>query len=513
MSKASQIRQKAQEFLQKGQIDKAAQEYRRLISIESKNPNLYNELGDIYMRASDREQAVQNYEKAAVIYEKVALYNNAVAVCKKILRVNPEKAETMMKLAELRAKQKLDGEAGTFFAQYVEVVLSNPQQLLQKSQKDVDRMLELSPANEAVLAKAIEVFEQLGMKLRMAEIYGKLAAAARERGDAARHAQFSRKVEEIKAGLAPEEAAQVQSDEPAAAAEAAESPVDAGEAAKPPADSDSEPEMGASAPASDEPAAAAESTAEEEAGVDESNRTQGAGAAPVHLDDTARQAVEEAEIVAAMSQGREGFTGGPGVVGSIPERRAAAPAAPEPAAEPPVREATPAVRETPPPARDTAPPAREATPPRVAPGAFCGGADDAGDGLAEEITSDVEKDDLRSHYDLGMAYLEMCLFTESIRDFQIASRCPDLQLSSMEMIGYCFIKSGQPRLAVKQLQNALEIAKRTGADSLGIHYNLGLAFEMLGEPQLAREHFEEVYIVDMSFRDVAEKMKKLAAVS
>jgi len=133
--------------------------------------------------------------------------------------------------------------------------------------------------------------------------------------------------------------------------------------------------------------------------------------------------------------------------------------------------------------------------------------------LVEEITSDVEKDDLRSHYDLGMAYLEMGLFTEAIKDFQIASRCEDLQLSSMEMIGYCFLKNNQARLAVKQLMRALDVANVSGAEKLGIHYNLGMAHEMLGELDSAREHFEEGYIVDMSFRDVSEKMKKLSTIS
>ncbi len=110
-----------------------------------------------------------------------------------------------------------------------------------------------------------------------------------------------------------------------------------------------------------------------------------------------------------------------------------------------------------------------------------------------------------------MAYLEMGLFTEAIKDFQISSRCEDLKLSSMEMIGHCFLKQENPRLAVKQLTKALEVAAAAGAESLGIHYNLGLAHEMLGELAAAREHFEEVYIIDMTFRDVAQKMKKLAS--
>jgi hypothetical protein len=71
---------------------------------------------------------------------------------------------------------------------------------------------------------------------------------------------------------------------------------------------------------------------------------------------------------------------------------------------------------------------------------------------------------------------------------------------------------GNPRLAVKQLNRGLEIAMNTGGDNLGIHYNLGLAFESLGETEKAREHFEEVYIVDVTFREISEKMKRYSTI-
>ena len=138
---------------------------------------------------------------------------------------------------------------------------------------------------------------------------------------------------------------------------------------------------------------------------------------------------------------------------------------------------------------------------------------DTAENLVEEITSDVEEDDFRSHYDLGMAYLEMALFTEAIKEFQIASRSEQIQIKSIEMIGHCFLMQNNPRLAVKQLLRGLELVKVSDSDSLGVHYNLGLAFEMLGDMEKAREHYEEVYIVDISFRDIADKMKKLSTVS
>jgi tetratricopeptide (TPR) repeat protein len=107
----------------------------------------------------------------------------------------------------------------------------------------------------------------------------------------------------------------------------------------------------------------------------------------------------------------------------------------------------------------------------------------------------------------------MALYTEAVKEFQIASRSDQLQIKSIEMIGHCFLQQNNPRLAVKQLLRGLELVKVANTDNLGVHYNIGLAYEMLGDLERAREHFEEVYIVDISFRDVADKMKKFSTVS
>jgi tetratricopeptide (TPR) repeat protein len=506
LSKASQIRQKAQEYLSKGQTEKAIGEYKRLLTVESKNPNLYNELGDIFLRAADRAAAVQNFERAAVIYEKVALYNNAVAVCKKILRVEPEKLATIFKLGELRAKQKLEGEAVAYFTQYAELALMNSQSL-PKCQKDIERMMELMSASDTVMAKAAEMFEQMGMKLKAAEIIAKLAAMAVERGDAEKHRKYTEKLGALKRDLTTDEvrnvdalsASQPPLKPPGAEPEA---PGPAASAAAPPPKASAQPSgRDESAPASAESAEAekGEMTAPARPEASEKRLEQGQDrpAPPEErgheFEPGVREAVEEAEMIAAMARGVD--------VGSECAREEKTPARESGGAQVQVAEK----------------PRPEPKQPRPAsPAPVSASVEDQTDverELAEEITSDVEKDDLKSHYDLGMAYLEMGLYTEAIKDFQISSRCEELKLSSMEMIGHCFLKQENPRLAVKQLTKALEVAAAAGAESLGIHYNLGLAYEMLGELAAAREHFEEVYIVDMTFRDVAQKMKKLASSS
>ena len=124
------------------------------------------------------------------------------------------------------------------------------------------------------------------------------------------------------------------------------------------------------------------------------------------------------------------------------------------------------------------------------------------------MKADVEAEDYRSHYDLGMAYLEMDLIPEAIREFQFAANSSMYQVRSLELIGLCFIKQNQPRLAIRKLEKGLSLVGDVDRDSIGLQYNLGLAHEMMGDQEKAKHCFEEVYVLDVGFRDVGEKMKK-----
>jgi tetratricopeptide (TPR) repeat protein len=108
-----------------------------------------------------------------------------------------------------------------------------------------------------------------------------------------------------------------------------------------------------------------------------------------------------------------------------------------------------------------------------------------------------------------MAYMEMDLMSEAIREYQLASKSPQFHVKCLEMIGSCFVRQNQPQLAVRQLTKGLGLVDSDSEESLGMKYNLGLAYEMMGDLDKARLQFEDVYVVDVTFRDVAEKVEKL----
>lgn len=498
MSKASQIRQKAQSLLKKGQFDKAIDEYKRLVSIESRNPNLYNELGDIYIKAGNRVAAVSSFVKASKNYENVALYNNAVAVCKKILRIVPQHLETLFKLGELRIKQHLEGEGIVYFNQFLDVLLGNPDCEVGELPDKLEIVLKLTTRDEDILSKTASVYERLDLKIKAVSALSMLCGCLGESGDTEAFNACRARIEMLCTSLTSEEQKEV---------EEILSKVGGAELEM------SKASEGSGSPDSGEspiPAAAAETVVEEAAPAQET-------AAAVETEGAAGGVevppYSETAIPPEAQSSQEPVAEGAGEVAVETLEEPKAPAGAErrdetesPAAAAGAGEAGEAAA-----AAETAGsgrPAQEGAP--SATGRRAAG-DSITDKLADEITSDVEKDDHQGHYDLGMAYLEMALYTEAIKELQVAARSEQLQLKSYEMIGNCFLLQNNPRLAVKQLLRGLEVSTQTGGESLGIHYNLGLAYEILGEDEKAREHFEEVYVVDITFRDIAEKMEKYSS--
>jgi tetratricopeptide (TPR) repeat protein len=129
-------------------------------------------------------------------------------------------------------------------------------------------------------------------------------------------------------------------------------------------------------------------------------------------------------------------------------------------------------------------------------------------GEVDNQGGEMTDEDYRSHYDLGMAYLEMDLLAEAIREYQLSSKSEAYQTRALEMIGLCFLRQNQPNLAIKQLTKGLQSINPGDTESLGIKYNLGLAYEMVGDVEQALGAFEDVYVEDVTFREVAKKIEK-----
>ncbi|HSE39345.1 MAG TPA: tetratricopeptide repeat protein, partial [Acidobacteriota bacterium] len=135
----------------------------------------------------------------------------------------------------------------------------------------------------------------------------------------------------------------------------------------------------------------------------------------------------------------------------------------------------------------------------------------------EEILTDFRKgvekqlgsEDYDTRYNLGIAYKEMGLIDEAIAEFQIASKDPKRFLECCSMLGLCFVEKGMPKLAAKWYQRGLETGGFTEEEYQGLKYEMAQACELMGELEKALEFYQEVYVVNAGYRNVAKKIKEL----
>src|SRR5215217_2883159 len=133
--------------------------------------------------------------------------------------------------------------------------------------------------------------------------------------------------------------------------------------------------------------------------------------------------------------------------------------------------------------------------------------------VAEE--GDDVKEDFETHYNMGTAYKEMDLIDEAIQEFQTAASLVKAGdgssrfLQCCNMLGHCFIQKGMPEAAVLWFKKGLSAPGHSEDEYQALRYELASAYEQLGDLKHAREFYTEVYGVDVSYREVAEKLSQL----
>ncbi len=133
--------------------------------------------------------------------------------------------------------------------------------------------------------------------------------------------------------------------------------------------------------------------------------------------------------------------------------------------------------------------------------------------VAEE--GDEVKEDFETHYNMGTAYKEMDLMDEAIQEFQTSASLVKAGdgtsrfLQCCNMLGHCFIQKGMPEAAVLWFKKGLTAPGHSEDEYQALRYELASAYEQLGDLKHAREFYTEVYGVDVSYREVAEKLSQL----
>jgi pilus assembly protein FimV len=170
----------AEKLVAKGKIEPAIKEYERLLDDNPNDVNTLNRIGDLWVRINRNDEAVKVFGKIADHYGRDGFFLKAIAIYKKINKLDPSKLDVYAKLADLYAKQGLAMEAKSQYQVLADYYLKHgdPGNALQIYRKISD----LDPNSINVHVKLADLYSQNNQTAEALKEYDRVGRMLLKRG-------------------------------------------------------------------------------------------------------------------------------------------------------------------------------------------------------------------------------------------------------------------------------------------------------------------------------------------
>ncbi|HKD91772.1 MAG TPA: tetratricopeptide repeat protein, partial [Terriglobales bacterium] len=176
----TKVMQSAERFVLQGKISSAVAEYEKVIAHDPRDLTVLNTLGDLYARTGRGDDALQCFRKVAEAYAADGFALKAIAMYKKISKINPHSLECIMKLGELYSLQGLFSEARAQYVAAAEHQISRGDS--EAAAGVYHKALELDPENAHMQQRLAELYLSSGKKEEAADVYIMAAQSLHMRG-------------------------------------------------------------------------------------------------------------------------------------------------------------------------------------------------------------------------------------------------------------------------------------------------------------------------------------------
>ena len=128
----------------------------------------------------------------------------------------------------------------------------------------------------------------------------------------------------------------------------------------------------------------------------------------------------------------------------------------------------------------------------------------------EGVAKQISVDDSDSHYNLGIAYKEMMLIDDAIREFEVAAQDPKRECVCRSMIGMIEIERGRLNEAIDAFLMGLNSPNKDPQQETVLCYEIGAAYEAKKMNKDALSYYQKAMRRDPNYRDVQERVRRLA---
>jgi pilus assembly protein FimV len=170
----------AEKYVQQGKLHPAIAEYEKIVEKDAKDLTVLNTIGDLYARLGQNEKAGEYFKRVGDTYASDGFTVKAIAMYKKLTKLNPGNMAVVQRLAELYTQQGLYNDARQQYRQLAEASEKNND--LNGAVKVFQKMVEIDPDNVSLQTKLADLYVKMGKKEEARDIFLKAAQGLYDRG-------------------------------------------------------------------------------------------------------------------------------------------------------------------------------------------------------------------------------------------------------------------------------------------------------------------------------------------
>jgi pilus assembly protein FimV len=190
-----QVLQSAEKLLSRGKLDQALKEYLRVLEDNPKDISTLNKVGDLYVRLNRPADSIPYFTRIADYYSKDGFFLKAIAIYKKINKIDPAQLDVYDRLADLYHKQGLVQDARSQYQ-----VLADHYQKNNRHQDAISvykKMASIDPADLRIQVRLADLYRAVHQKDEAVMQYGLIGSMLLKRGAHDEAAQVFQKALEL----------------------------------------------------------------------------------------------------------------------------------------------------------------------------------------------------------------------------------------------------------------------------------------------------------------------------
>jgi tetratricopeptide (TPR) repeat protein len=190
-----QVLQSAEKLLSRGKLDQALKEYLRVLEDNSRDIPTLNKVGDLHVRMNRPGESIPYFERIADFYSKDGFFLKAIAIYKKINKIDPARLEVYDRLADLYHKQGLVQDARSQYQVLADHYQKNNR--LPDAITVYKKMAQIDPADLRIQVRLADVYRAANQKDQAVMQYGLIGSMLLKRGAHDEAAQVFQKALEL----------------------------------------------------------------------------------------------------------------------------------------------------------------------------------------------------------------------------------------------------------------------------------------------------------------------------